>query len=267
MSSRLLELPAELREQIHQYALTEPEGLPWESLFNTQDVQTNQLQLVCRQLYIETAGLELKYNAVTFHQPSSEEEEEIIGERLSIEVRRFAEKTAPSRLHQITSIIFSSPEEEDSEYWEAEPLDDRAPLKLIVDFCNANPHITFKFIVKAWSYRTAREAHAEYRAENDGSRSCSNKDPSHTCGGLVFAPNPTYGFMELTRMHNWIRCWIEHENVQRSQAPNLRFWPAETCIDEQCESELQWAVDEGLMSQQSRDHRLSRFEAWVKEGI
>jgi hypothetical protein len=75
MSSRLLQLPAELRESIYEYALTEPKGLPWKSVSDAEGGPANSLKLVCRQLYAKTSGLGFKYNApcspfLTFPSPA-----------------------------------------------------------------------------------------------------------------------------------------------------------------------------------------------------
>jgi hypothetical protein len=78
----LTRLPRELRDIIYEYALTEDGGLvadvkPKASnalpefrprrLDNLKDHRaSNQLRLVCRQLYLETTGLGIRYNDITF---------------------------------------------------------------------------------------------------------------------------------------------------------------------------------------------------------
>ena len=58
----LLQLPGELRNRIYQYVLTEPNKI----IPLTGDT-SNQLRLVCRQLYDETNWLELSCNnPITF---------------------------------------------------------------------------------------------------------------------------------------------------------------------------------------------------------
>lgn len=78
--SPLLSLPAELRNQIVEYALTTPTSVlhhqpsPHKPLFaeTRNGPELNQLKYTCRQLYAETAGLEVKYNALRFELPSDE---------------------------------------------------------------------------------------------------------------------------------------------------------------------------------------------------
>ena len=140
MSSRLLQLHAELRESIYGYALTEPEGLPWTTLFDTEGGPANSLKLVCRQLHVETSGLEFKYNAFTFHQAAARDDTP------SVQLPRFIARIALLRLGQLRSMIAST-------IGELPSPSNRTPLRHVADFCRANTHITFKFIIKAWSYR------------------------------------------------------------------------------------------------------------------
>jgi hypothetical protein len=79
----LLNLPAEVRNLIYEYALTAPEGLriQWQvgiarrrkkpvtvvdSAEEKDRVPINNLQYTNRQLHKETAGLEIQYNRITF---------------------------------------------------------------------------------------------------------------------------------------------------------------------------------------------------------
>jgi len=95
-TSPLLCLPAELRNTIYELALThtkplhyrKPEGdedksylylpeAPSQQMHDEKPVEYNQLKYVNKQLWAETAGLELKFNDIAFdinpdHLPSSE---------------------------------------------------------------------------------------------------------------------------------------------------------------------------------------------------
>jgi hypothetical protein len=75
-SSRLLDLPRELRDMIYEYALTEDQGLLLVERDDTQksfkgcrptdpSTESNCLKYVCRQLYYETKGLGLGLNDLT----------------------------------------------------------------------------------------------------------------------------------------------------------------------------------------------------------
>lgn len=85
--SALLSLPPELRNRIFAYTLTSrtqilqyapsPKANHHRPVFSdpssshpTRDF--NQLKYVCRQLYLETAGLEIKYNALRFDLPEDD---------------------------------------------------------------------------------------------------------------------------------------------------------------------------------------------------
>ncbi|KAF2451242.1 hypothetical protein P171DRAFT_425765 [Karstenula rhodostoma CBS 690.94] len=82
-SSPLLSLPPELRNRIFASALTSPShtlqysplSKPSRPLFSDPTTPThefNQLKYACRQLYLETAGLEIKHNALRFDLPEDD---------------------------------------------------------------------------------------------------------------------------------------------------------------------------------------------------
>jgi len=86
VDSPFLCLPNELRNQIYEYALSEPEGLHYRfagnkapRLFSKVEaspkengppfsLEANQLKYACRQLWHETKGYGLKFNALNFTQ-------------------------------------------------------------------------------------------------------------------------------------------------------------------------------------------------------
>ncbi|KAJ4301689.1 hypothetical protein N0V90_003782 [Kalmusia sp. IMI 367209] len=83
--SPFLALPGELRNRIIQYALTSPSQTLYynhhhdhahsnhKPLFTgPTGREFNQLKYVCRQLYAETAGLEIKYNTLRFELPEDD---------------------------------------------------------------------------------------------------------------------------------------------------------------------------------------------------
>lgn len=67
----LLELPAELRAVIYEYALTEKGGLItsgghfYSACVDSEERDANQLKFVCKQLHTETKGLGLRFNNLT----------------------------------------------------------------------------------------------------------------------------------------------------------------------------------------------------------
>ncbi|OAG09705.1 uncharacterized protein CC84DRAFT_1202368 [Paraphaeosphaeria sporulosa] len=83
--SPLLSLPPELRNRIFAYALTSSTSTLQYSLASTpnhpvfsdtananHNQEFNQLKYACRQLYAETAGLEVKHNALRFDLPEDD---------------------------------------------------------------------------------------------------------------------------------------------------------------------------------------------------
>lgn len=78
-SSRLLQLPGELRNKIYEYAFTEEHGLIAYSgslgclrTFGRGPArESHQLKYLCHWLYTETRDLALRYNKLTFCGPGS----------------------------------------------------------------------------------------------------------------------------------------------------------------------------------------------------
>jgi hypothetical protein len=125
----LTRLPRELRDMIYEYALTEDGGLvadvkPKASnalpefrprrLDNLKDHRaSNQLRLVCRQLYLETTGLGIRYNDITFVDTCYES-------RISAYVNftRFVESCSRKQFDKMRRItIHDSPEHELEPNW------------------------------------------------------------------------------------------------------------------------------------------------------
>ena len=88
-SSRLLDLPREIRDMIYEYALTEDQGLLLVEHDDTQKsfrgcrptdpgTKSNCLKYVCRQLYYETKGLDLGLNDLTIRSEFGEQTEDFI---------------------------------------------------------------------------------------------------------------------------------------------------------------------------------------------
>lgn len=88
-SSRLLDLPREIRDMIYEYALTEDQGLLLVEHDDTQksfrgcrptdpSTESNCLEYVCRQLYYETKGLGLGLNNLTIRSEFREQIEDFI---------------------------------------------------------------------------------------------------------------------------------------------------------------------------------------------
>lgn len=99
-----LDLPAELRAMIYEYALTEKDGLIMDSSYRysahtaSQKCDANQLKLVCKQLHAETRGLGLLYNSLTI--------QDSIHRVWFGNFRRFADHTcSPKIMSRLTEVI------------------------------------------------------------------------------------------------------------------------------------------------------------------
>ncbi|KAF2649551.1 hypothetical protein K491DRAFT_683736 [Lophiostoma macrostomum CBS 122681] len=109
-----LELPGELRNQIYDFALYEPDGLHYQyqlhdesfklyrSSCKREDVakhtEANQLKYVCRQLYAETAGYGLGLNSLKFTRIS------LLHPSAAQQFLAFVEACSASQLHQIRQV-------------------------------------------------------------------------------------------------------------------------------------------------------------------
>ena len=117
----LLDMPAEIRNEIYQYALTDTAGLRVRSqatrnrckkkpVMHINDLDTgvvnedqplpiNQMMYVCKLLRKETAGLEVQYNDVTFTSTSSTNTGAMWG------FTQFIERCTPTRLAWLRKVI------------------------------------------------------------------------------------------------------------------------------------------------------------------
>jgi hypothetical protein len=141
-SSRLLDLPRELRDMIYEYALTEDQGLLLVERDDTQksfrgcrptdpSTESNCLKYVCRQLYYETKGLGLGLNDLTIRSEFREQTEDF--------TTFFATCSAGQQqcIRKVTLctdyVLFTGFEESDSQL----------PFGQLLQMNTSHPHITF----------------------------------------------------------------------------------------------------------------------------
>ena len=164
-TSLLFRLPRELRDQIYEYALYEPPGLlyrlseegadkfyrrtmtrPRRTLINwlhrhwpfsrsverAHGPENNQLKYVCRRLYYETKGMDLRCNWIVFRDcPSSSAVQQSI-----LLFRRY------SLLRRVD--IISSPESFTAEYGQHN-------LSTLMGYCIADPAVMVRVHIPYWS--------------------------------------------------------------------------------------------------------------------
>lgn len=107
----------------------------------------NQLKYVCRSLYQETAGLELKCNAITF-KVSSKSTVPLSKIPLPTEqLLNFIKTCDERRIKELRTIIIKSPRDVCDALGEPVQL-----LEALANFCRENPHITVKYVVTSFNY-------------------------------------------------------------------------------------------------------------------
>ncbi|KAH7119080.1 hypothetical protein B0J11DRAFT_617352 [Dendryphion nanum] len=146
----LRRLPAELRNCIYEYALTEPEGVLYHKesgvaklVFintpeNIEPVEVNQLKYANSQLYRETKGLTLHYNEIVFVESGMEMQKNEFRDFLST-----LSNTQKSNLH---SIRFSRTPEAPSAAESSMPLSYGWHLEIhdVIKLCQQNPTTNIK---------------------------------------------------------------------------------------------------------------------------
>jgi hypothetical protein len=167
----LLDLPAELCNEIYGLVLTAPYGLrvrrapgasrnmqkPVMSENGGSEQSINQLKYVNRQLHAETAGLEIRFNTITFNT-----------QKPRAATRRFFQftlKCAPNKLKWLRNVVIHEKLGKQESY-HIEHI--KANMKGIIDlfkFAAANPHIAIKYRLPSWNPMTwgYLKSHAAYR--------------------------------------------------------------------------------------------------------
>jgi hypothetical protein len=157
VSSPLLRLPGEIRNSILAFALHEKDGLHYSKISEDKSVLTsradaldssNQLKFVSRQLYEETAGLELRYNKVNF---LSDSERGTAGEQFL----RFTRMLGASKISWLSSLSLRDRKEPPKSIKKIpETLE---VMEAINSFCLAHPACNVSYIFSGFDYDTSSE--------------------------------------------------------------------------------------------------------------
>ncbi|KAF2244824.1 hypothetical protein BU26DRAFT_568819 [Trematosphaeria pertusa] len=153
-----LGLPSELRNKVYKEALTADSKLlywlqTWED-DNPRQILTllrvdyslgcnnepfNQLKYVNRQLYRETAGLELKFNTLSFYHYKSS----------TAALFTFAATITPSKLAWLTLVVVRAAGNCVSMRG---PAPESPDISMIVYFCKQNPRVQLRYIFPRFKY-------------------------------------------------------------------------------------------------------------------
>ncbi|KAF2240956.1 hypothetical protein BU26DRAFT_572194 [Trematosphaeria pertusa] len=256
--SRLLQLPGELLNRIYEYALTDtsPCGLQYvthlsiygerkRTFTSANGIELNRLKYVCGKLYAETAGLELKFNTVTFRfrEPAN-----------SFSV--FLEASSPSVAAMLTTVILSSSDPNDIL---PEPF--RALLP-VMWFCKQNPRVTVKYIWEIWrlgGYYDSNQA-AVYITPLAIERFMDIGAFLSDClrGKSLNIPNQYLYYLLVDQLGAWSDpMHIRRLDFQKSSVPNFRFFPNVSSIG----TEFKRAATHYTTI---RNYKIGTDKAWVE---
>ena len=178
-TNAFLSLPAELRNQIIAYALTSSTStLQYNSPLSLrqskpvfEDIhdpgrEFNQLKYVCKQLYDETAGLEVRYNALRFELP--EDDAYTLARIQNVVDSGYAPSTlspipsasfppflytcSQSRVAWLQDIIITI--RKPASYSLSQPTVDR--LLSLAKFTNPGVNITYEYIDEVYEYKAPK---------------------------------------------------------------------------------------------------------------
>lgn len=167
--SPLLRLPSELRNAIYSLVFAEVDKI----IPQGRD-ETNQLKLVCCQLYYETAWLELRYNnSIIFQQDDTQQD---------MSVKRFAAfamTIPPKALHFLNIVVLTRADAamtldrdvrlaydsvpEQAMYEAAQQWESPEDLVKIAKFCHAHPIIEVRFVLPGFQFSNTQPDEAALR--------------------------------------------------------------------------------------------------------
>lgn len=287
-SSRFLQLPAELRNNVYEYVLTSPHALRsrkptnGEHLPHGSDPSTssskvlepsadefNQIKYVNKEIYKEANALELRYNTLRFaYRPED-------GSLASAQLISFMSSLPAPQKSWLRTIVVDDRNSEHDNHSDAfkafAPLDKPQIIAMLGQICSQNPKILVRYTMTYWSTTTVTGvpnnpfklpamtffilrgvglAHALF--PQDGSLSLMM--PGH---------GPAVNFYESLARHG--ATWRYDVPISSFQAPNLRFVPAEGVIwDEQAWRD--WAKHTGLFNV-NIEAVIKQVKMWIEEGI
>jgi hypothetical protein len=229
----LFKLPAELRNRIYEYALTaSPHStlayseLPTSQqqkpqlVFTLNGVQFNELKDVCRQLRVETSGLELAFNPLNLQHGNLAHEAQL---------QHFCERATDAEYARLSTLLLFDAEDSDIESDSDHVTATISSLSHVAQWCHAHPGVTIKYMLD--DMRFSRRG---WPVDSDFSKIYA-ADCIRACMMItdLFRVTPA-----LDRL--WLRSdfddqarasqaerkawWLEHWGMEEVEAPNLRFW-------------------------------------------
>jgi hypothetical protein len=148
-TSPLLLLPGELRNRIYGYAFATESGIEYNAGPRPQFVprgddtivELNQLQYTCRQLYEETAGLEVKVNQVNF---AGKQHNSGLAERFL----EFISTCTPKKVDWLRNVTLDLPDNRVEEWGFTLDmlLEQKHTMVSLGDFCHKHPLVHVRYV-------------------------------------------------------------------------------------------------------------------------
>jgi hypothetical protein len=172
-------------------------------------LEFNQIKYACRQLYTETAGLELKDNCVRFHGPYP-----------AHTFMSFIKVCEPLKIPWLADVIMCT--------GVTAGLDSTRSLLSVAGFCRAYPSARVDYIMDTINL----ERTDSFQFTRDGIYLVLRI--RHTpCEHFALPPESVLRAVT----------WLSVQEVALLKAPNLRFWPAEKLAAKQRGKKLEMAAN------------------------
>jgi hypothetical protein len=271
--SPLLCLPGELRNRIYSYALEHPQGYiryheisgysllarpsvrksnfvgNFSGFYKGEDEDFNQLKFVCRQIYIETACLELRFNYINFcgdfestkvswhpAQLFTEFLKECAPAKASLLSRVELELRGPACLPFPGSVV---------------PLESSVTLEIVADFCRMYPQCEVKYHIEAFHAEDSPDyffTQGEFITRAVRHKKIKSLVPQSP----FFDPEEAEG-------------WATSRCVKRLNVPNFRIFPSKTRYISECF--LEELAETAGMTDADKRASLELAEDWFDYGI
>jgi hypothetical protein len=284
----LLQLPAEIRNYIFEFALTDSSspGLQYREvkindaewkhlLIASHGKPCNTLKHSCRQLLSETAGLELKYNALLFRRSGNSDHTP------TWKLHRFTTHASDAELTHLQSIII-----------EKSGTGSREQFENLVRWCSTHPKVMVKYVFPGARFV---DTSSNKTAMSSLPQDVSNWTEKNIESAIVAASKfLTFGMIYANALDRsyctaseWTRLgfdaalrfprqiivelgdmWIYRSGQRRDvKVPNLSFWPDESEIDKVRKEALRCLANKSGVGEEVWREWVILSEGWVKEGI
>jgi len=276
--SSLLALPGEIRNKIYQFVLTSPDALRYREsskriqkpIFyslgsqraehgdENEQSEFNELKYVNKQLYNETAALELKYNVLRFNGHPSDKLPAIAN------LTNFLGSIATTRKAWLRTIMLDDcippPSHGGTESFYSKPIASATAIASLSHACRQNPHIRVRYVLSYWANNSLRKRKSAFLLQ--GLYLAEAIRQQHHCPLIFGAGTPTLNLF-MRDIANETGRWRGDVPASAMQAPNLRFMPSEDTTWNWHD----WHSYASSIIVQDIYQVLALTEGWVRDGI